>query len=89
MVEAAIIAASNSDVPMGMSMILPAIETTARKALRKKKVSGSEYKKFLRDQYAIIEAFIGAGLNLEETVFPPIELATDNGRRLETLILRT
>lgn len=66
----------------GMALICPAIEATARKKLGKRKITKDEFKLFLRSNYLIIEAFIGAGLNFDETVFPGICLLTDSGRKI-------
>ncbi|MBO6813569.1 MAG: hypothetical protein JJ891_01830 [Rhizobiaceae bacterium] len=68
---------------MGMTLICPAIEATARKKLSKQAMTNREFKSFVRDNYFIIEAFIGAGLNLQETKFPNVVLDTDRGRVLE------
>lgn len=66
----------------GMNLICPAIEATARKHLRKEKVTGEEFKSFIRNSYPIIEAFIGAGLNLNNTTFPSTKFKTDGGKEI-------
>lgn len=66
----------------GMALICPAIEATARKYIDKEKVTRKEFKFFLRKNYPIIEAFIGSGLNLDESVFPSISLESDGGRTI-------
>ncbi|SDX36807.1 hypothetical protein SAMN05444358_10550 [Ruegeria halocynthiae] len=76
----AMAAGIEGDIAKGMSFICPAIEATVRKTLKKSKVSASEYKDFVRENYWVIEPFIGSGMNFEETVFPEITLKTDNGR---------
>ncbi len=67
----------------GLSLICPAIEASARKTLQKQKINHNEFKQFLRDRYVIIEAFIGAGLNLEKTRFFDAVLETDDRKLLK------
>ncbi len=79
----AMLAGIQGNLAMGMDFICPAIEATARKKLSKTKVTREEFKGFIRANSTIIEAFIGAGLNLEETVFPTVSIDNDDGKVLE------
>jgi hypothetical protein len=69
--------------PRGMDLICPAIEATARKRYQKGKVTREEFKNYVRENYPIIEAFIGAGLDLSGTVFPEIKINSDGGRVIQ------
>jgi hypothetical protein len=68
------------DWEKALIFICPAIEATARKTHGKSKVTKEEFKEFLRDRNRIIEAFVGVGLNLDETRFPNTRIETDGGR---------
>ena len=83
-VLAAISAAAEKNFSAAMADICPAVEATARTKLRKRTISASEYKKFIRYYYFIIEPLIGAGLNLAETKFKDITLDTDADRVIES-----
>jgi hypothetical protein len=56
----------------GLHFICPAVEATAQKHLKKKKVGRYEYKEFVRQYNWLLEPFVGAGLNLDDSIFPSI-----------------
>lgn len=56
-----------------------AIDGSAQKYFLKEKVGRSEYKKFIRDHYWIIEPMLGGGLNLEETKWQNLNIDNGNG----------
>lgn len=80
----AINAGSGGDFAKGMTLICPAIEATARKSLKATSINGKKFKDFLRGYNQILEPFIGAGLNLDETKFPNVSIETDNCKIIES-----
>lgn len=66
-----------------LDAICPAVEATARKGLQKNKITGKEYKDFLRSYYPILERFSCTGLNMDETKFPNVVVETDDNKRIE------
>jgi len=80
--EAMVAAIDDKDFSKAMNLICPAIEASARKKLGKTNATGKEFKDFLRSNYFIIEAFIGAGINFDKTRFPNVKIETDDGRSI-------
>ncbi len=80
----AIQAGLESNWSRGMDLICPAIEATARKRHSKKKVTSEEFKRLIRENYPIIEAFIGAGLDLGGTIFPNVKIDSDGGKLIQS-----
>lgn len=70
------------DYVFAASIICPAIEATARSLLGKSKIGANEYKQFLRQNYWLLERFIGEGIDLSDTVFPDQRMEFDGGRLL-------
>ncbi|WP_139170505.1 hypothetical protein [Lutimaribacter saemankumensis] len=82
-VELSIEGGRNRNWDQALDLICPALEATARKALGKAKITGKEYKDYVRSKYQIIEPFSCTGLNMSETRFPNISVSTDDGKTLE------
>jgi hypothetical protein len=60
-----------------------AIDGTARNLYSKKKCLRSDYKNCIRSYYWLIEPFIGAGLNLEETKWTHVKLDDGSGKLIQ------
>lgn len=76
----AIDAAVKGDLELALSLICPAIEATARKTFKKSKISGTEYKQYLRNYSWLIEYFSGSGIDLANTKFPNAIVESDDKR---------
>ncbi len=81
-VETALNACSEKRWDQALDVICPAIEATARKDIGKNKISGKQYKDFLRSKYSLLERFSLTGLNMETTKFPNLHIETDDDKIL-------
>jgi hypothetical protein len=60
-----------------------AVEGTARNMFSKKKTTRRDFKECIRKYWWLIEAFMGPGLNLEETKWTHLDLKDSNGKKIE------
>ncbi len=75
---------SDGNLNEALGVICPAIEATVRKHLNKPKISGSDFKDFLRKYYWLIERFGGEGVDYENTRFPNVNVESDAGKLLSS-----
>lgn len=81
-VEEAILAAAAKKWDLALTIICPALEETARRYHGKTKITGNDYKNFLRSKYDILERFSCTGLNMSATRFPNVKVETDEDKVL-------
>ena len=73
-------AGADNHYDLGISIICPAIEATAKKKLQVSKIGRKEYIQFIRDSYDLMAPFIGAGVDYNATKFSHLRIQDDRQR---------